>query len=138
MSDLSRIGVAIEADLLEQFDRLIEARGYPSRSEAFRDMIRAEIAREDVETADDAEVVGTVTLVYSHSRRRLGDRLTAMQHEAHHAVVATLHVHLTREYCMEVIVLRGPAGRVRSLADALIATKGVHHGRLTLTTAADL
>jgi len=135
MSELNRIGVAIEADLLEEFDRLIENRGYPSRSEAFRDMIRAEIGREEVETDDDTVVVGTVTLVYSHSQRRLGDRLTAMQHEAHHAVIATLHVHLTHEYCMEVIVLRGAAGRVRALADALIATKGVRHGRLTLTAA---
>ncbi|WP_405233073.1 nickel-responsive transcriptional regulator NikR [Lentisalinibacter salinarum] len=135
MSDLKRIGVAIEADLLEEFDRLIEDRGYPSRSEAFRDMIRSEIGREDVETDDETAVVGTVTLVYSHSQRRLGDRLTAMQHEAHHAVIATLHVHLTHEYCMEVIVLRGAAGRVRALADALIATKGVRHGRLTLTAA---
>lgn len=135
MSELNRIGVAIEADLLEEFDRLIENRGYPSRSEAFRDMIRAEIGREEVETDDETVVVGTVTLVYSHSQRRLGDRLTAMQHEAHHAVIATLHVHLTHEYCMEVIVLRGAAGRVRALADALIATKGVRHGRLTLTTA---
>jgi CopG family nickel-responsive transcriptional regulator len=135
MSELNRIGVAIEADLLEEFDRLIENRGYPSRSEAFRDMIRAEIGREEVETDDDTVVVGTVTLVYSHSQRRLGDRLTAMQHEAHHAVIATLHVHLTHEYCMEVIVLRGAAGRVRALADALIATKGVRHGRLTLTGA---
>lgn len=133
MSGLSRIGVAIEGDLLEEFDRLIESRGYPSRSEAFRDLIRAELARVEVETADDAEVVGTVTLVYSHNQRRLGDRLTAMQHEAHHAVIATLHVHLTREYCMEVIVLKGRAGRVRKLADALIATKGVRHGHLTLT-----
>lgn len=135
MSELNRIGVAIEADLLEEFDRLIENRGYPSRSEAFRDMIRAEIGREEVETDDETVVVGTVTLVYSHSQRRLGDRLTAMQHEAHHAVIATLHVHLTPEYCMEVIVLRGAAGRVRALADALIATKGVRHGRLTLTAA---
>jgi CopG family nickel-responsive transcriptional regulator len=135
MSELNRIGVAIEADLLEEFDRLIENRGYPSRSEAFRDMIRGEIGREEVETDDETIVVGTVTLVYSHSQRRLGDRLTAMQHEAHHAVIATLHVHLTHEYCMEVIVLRGAAGRVRALADALIATKGVRHGRLTLTAA---
>ncbi|MEJ2604793.1 MAG: nickel-responsive transcriptional regulator NikR [Gammaproteobacteria bacterium] len=133
MSELSRIGVTIEHDLLEEFDRLIESRGYPSRSEALRDLVRAELAREEVETADDAEVVGTVTLVYSHSQRRLGDRLTALQHEAHHAVIATLHVHLTREYCMEVIVLKGLAARVRRLADALIATKGVRHGRLTLT-----
>ena len=135
MSELNRIGVAIEADLLEEFDRLIENRGYPSRSEAFRDMIRAEIGREEVETDDETIVVGTVTLVYSHSQRRLGDRLTAMQHEAHDAVIATLHVHLTHEYCMEVIVLRGAAGKVRALADALIATKGVRHGRLTLTAA---
>ena len=71
MSELSRIGVAIEADLLEEFDRLIENRGYPSRSEAFRDMIRAEIGRDEVEADDETVVVGTVTLVFSGIRNGL-------------------------------------------------------------------
>jgi len=133
MSELSRIGVAIDTGLLEKFDRLIAGRGYTNRSEAFRDMIREELVEQSWESPE-SHVVGTVTLVYDHHARLLGDKLTGIQHEYHHSVLSTLHVHLDHDLCLEVIVIRGKAGAVRSLADALISTKGVKHGRLTLTT----
>jgi CopG family transcriptional regulator, nickel-responsive regulator len=132
MPDLSRIGVAIDADLLDQFDNLIAQRGYGSRSEAFRDLIRDALITQSA--ADDrTTVVGTITLVYDHHQRLLSNRLTAAQHEFHHAMLSTLHVHLDHDNCLEVIVVRGPAGEVRRVADLLIAMKGVKHGRLTLT-----
>ena len=134
MSELSRIGVAIDTGLLEKFDRLIAGRGYTNRSEAFRDMIREELVEQSWESPD-SQVVGTVTLVYDHHARLLGEKLTGIQHEYHRSVLSTLHVHLDHDLCLEVIVIRGKAGAVRSLADTLIATKGVKHGRLTLTTA---
>ena len=133
MSELSRIGVAIDTGLLERFDRLIAGRGYTNRSEAFRDMIREELVEQSWESPE-SHVVGTVTLVYDHHARLLGEKLTGIQHEYHHSVLSTLHVHLDHDLCLEVIVIRGRAGAVRSLADALISTKGVKHGRLTLTT----
>ncbi|HEY1183228.1 MAG TPA: nickel-responsive transcriptional regulator NikR [Bryobacteraceae bacterium] len=133
MSELSRIGVAIDAGLLEKFDRLIAGRGYTNRSEAFRDMIREELVEQSWESPE-SQVVGTVTLVYDHHARLLGEKLTGIQHEYHRSVLSTLHVHLDHDLCLEVIVIRGRAGAVRSLADALISTKGVKHGRLTLTT----
>ena len=133
MSELSRIGVAIDAGLLERFDRLISGRGYTNRSEAFRDMIREELVEQSWESPE-SQVVGTVTLVYDHHARLLGEKLTGIQHEYHRSVLSTLHVHLDHDLCLEVIVIRGRAGAVRSLADALISTKGVKHGRLTLTT----
>lgn len=132
MPDLSRIGVAIDADLLEQFDHLIGERGYGSRSEAFRDLIRDALIAQAAES-DATPVVGTITLVYDHHQRMLSDRLTDIQHEHHHAVLSTLHVHLDHDNCLEVIVVRGAAGQVRRVADALISIKGVTHGRLTLT-----
>jgi CopG family transcriptional regulator, nickel-responsive regulator len=133
MSDLSRIGVAIDSALLKRFDELIARRGYTNRSEAFRDLIRDQL----IETAaqlPDSVVVGTVTLVYDHHVRMLSERLTAMQHEAFHNVLSTLHVHLDHDHCLEVLVLRGKASAVRKMAEALISTKGVKHGRLTITT----
>ena len=133
MSELSRIGVAIDAGLLEKFDRLIAGRGYTNRSEAFRDMIREELVEQSWESPE-SQVVGTVTLVYDHHARLLGEKLTGIQHEYHRSVLSTLHVHLDHDLCLEVIVIRGRAGAVRSLADVLISTKGVKHGRLTLTT----
>jgi len=134
MSELSRIGVAIDAGLLDRFDRLIAERGYTNRSEAFRDMIREELVEQSWESPE-SHVVGTVTLVYDHHARLLGEKLTGIQHEYHRSVLSTLHVHLDHDLCLEVIVIRGRAGAVRTLADTLISTKGVKHGRLTLTTA---
>lgn len=138
MSELSRIGVAIDSGLLDKFDHLIAERGYVNRSEAFRDLIRDELIRKATESPD-SNVVGTVTLVYDHHVRMLNDRLMDLQHEYHRSILSTLHVHLDHDNCLEVLVVRGKAGVVQKIADALISTKGVKHGRLTITTsAADL
>ena len=133
MSELSRIGVAIDADLLEKFDKLIAARGYANRSEAFRDLIRDELVERTWETPD-SNVVGTVTLVYDHHVRLLNEKLTDMQHSHFHHILSTLHVHLDHDNCLEVLVVRGKAAQVKKIADALISTKGVKHGRLTITS----
>jgi CopG family transcriptional regulator, nickel-responsive regulator len=133
MSDLSRIGVAIDADLLAKFDQLIESRGYTNRSEAFRDLIRDELV-EQTWQRPDSSVVGTVTLVYDHHVRLLNEKLTDLQHAHFHQILSTLHVHLDHDNCLEVLVVRGKAGQVKKIADALISTKGVKHGRLTITS----
>jgi CopG family nickel-responsive transcriptional regulator len=133
MSALSRIGVAIDSSLLEKFDDLIARQGYTNRSEAFRDLIRDALIEKTTERPDSL-VVGTVTLVYDHHVRMLSDRLTEMQHQHFHAVLSTLHVHLDHDNCLEVLILKGKAATVQKLADALISTKGVKHGRLTITT----
>ena len=138
MADLSRIGVAIDADLLRKFDDLIATRGYSNRSEAFRDLIRAELVEASWQ-APDSQVVGTVTLVYNHHVRLLSEKLNEFQHEHFHNVLSTLHVHLDHDNCLEVLVVRGRASSVKAIADILISTKGVKHGRLTITsTGADL
>jgi CopG family nickel-responsive transcriptional regulator len=131
-AELSRIGVAIPTDLLEQFDRSISLRGYANRSEAFRDLIRDGLIQEKA-AHPQQDVVGTLTLVYDHHVRQLSDRLTGMQHEHHHQIVSTLHVHLDHSHCLEVLVLRGKAEAIRGIADHLIAAKGIHHGKLTIT-----
>jgi CopG family nickel-responsive transcriptional regulator len=133
MSDLSRIGVAIDSDLLAKFDHHIQQRGYTNRSEAFRDLIR-DVLIEKTAEKPDSPVVGTLTLVYDHHVRMLSDRLTAMQHDHFHLVLSTLHVHLDHHNCLEVLILKGKAAAVQKMADALISTKGVMHGRLTITS----
>lgn len=138
MGDLSRIGIALDSGLLKQFDKLIAKRGYTNRSEAFRDMIREDLIEQASEKPDNP-VVGTVTLIYDHHVRMLNEKLTGMQHDHFHQVLSTLHVHLDHHNCLEVIVVRGKAREVKSIADQLISTKGVKHGRLTITsTGADL
>ncbi len=133
MGDLSRIGVAIDSDLLDKFDSLIAQRGYTNRSEAFRDLIRDELVEKAWESPE-SQVVGTVTLVYDHHVRMLSDKLTDIQHHFHRSILSTLHVHLDHDHCLEVLVVRGKSAEVRRVADALISTKGVKHGRLTITT----
>src|SRR5580658_10232062 len=133
MGELSRIGVAIDTDLLRKFDDLIGERGYTNRSEAFRDLIREELIQKSWESPD-SDVVGTVTLVYDHHVRMLNEKLTDMQHDHHHLILSTLHVHLDHDNCLEVLVVRGKARQVQKVAEALISTKGVKHGRLTITT----
>lgn len=133
MGDLSRIGVAIDSELLAKFDSLIGLRGYTNRSEAFRDLIRDELIQKTWESPE-SEVVGTVTLVYDHHVRLLSEKLTGMQHDHHKQILSTLHVHLDHDNCLEVLIVRGQAKIVQQIAEKLISTKGVKHGRLTITT----
>jgi CopG family nickel-responsive transcriptional regulator len=133
MRELSRIGVAIDSDLLDKFDKLIARRGYTNRSEAFRDLIRDELV-EEAWAEPETEVVGTVTLVYNHHVRLLNEKLTDFQHAHFHHILSTLHVHLDHDHCLEVLIVRGKSGEVKRIADALVSTKGVKHGRLTLAS----
>ena len=131
MGDLSRIGVSIDSELLHRFDRLIADRGYENRSEAFRDLIRDRLVGSAV--VANAYVVGAVTLIYDHHTRLLPEKLTDIQHDHHEVIISTLHAHLDHDTCLEVIALRGKSRSVQQLADRLISTKGVQHGRLVMS-----
>lgn len=133
MSELMRFGVSMEARLLKQFDDLIGRKGYRNRSEAVRDLVRNALV-EDRWGRDDEAVVGTVTIVYDHHTRELAEKLTEHQHSHHDAVISALHVHLDTHFCLEVVVVKGTAGEVRRIADELIGTRGVVHGKLVSTT----
>jgi CopG family nickel-responsive transcriptional regulator len=137
MSELVRFGVSMDARLLDMLDELVARRGYDNRSEAIRDLVRGEHVREVWEKGRRS-VVGTLTLVYDHHVPEIGDRLVRLQHDEGDLVHSTMHVHLSHHMCLEVIVLKGRAARVRTLADRLIAARGVKHGRLVATTAEEL
>lgn len=133
MADLSRIGVSLDSELLHRFDSFIAEKGYDNRSEAFRDLIRDRLVGSAVIPAN-AFVVGTVTLIYDHHTRLLPEKLTDLQHEKHELIISNLHAHLDHENCLEVVVLRGKSREVQKLADRLISTKGVQHGRLVMSS----
>jgi len=133
MSELARIGIAIPEELLEEFDKLIARRGYATRSEAVRDLIRKEMV-DEISASPNAEVYGTVTLIYDHHTRLLPERLTELQHQYHAAIMSSVHIHLDHDNCLEAILVRGKSALVQKLANALIATRGVKHGRFMLTT----
>ncbi len=126
-----RFGVSLDADLLEPFDALCAERGYDNRSEAIRDLIRARLVEESWEQGE--ECAGTLSLVYDHHKSDLPKKLTALQHDDHDIIIATLHVHLDHHNCLEVLILKGEPRRVRSLADKLRAVRGVKHGSFSLS-----
>jgi CopG family nickel-responsive transcriptional regulator len=133
MAELTRISISLESALLDAFDKQIDGKGYATRSEAIRDLIRDRLIREEAKHAE-GEQVAVVTLVYDHHARELAARLIDKQHHHHDVVVSSLHVHLGERHCLEVSVLRGPAKEVIHLGDELIATKGVLHGEMVLTS----
>lgn len=133
MGKLTRFGVSLDEELLESFDALCAVKGYSNRSEAIRDLIRKALVAEEWQQAD-GQGAGTLTLVYDHHKNDLARRLTQMQHDEHDIIIATLHVHLDHHNCLEVLILKGEAARVRALADKLISCKGVKHGTFSGTT----
>jgi CopG family nickel-responsive transcriptional regulator len=132
---IERIGISLEAELLAQFDQLIEQKGYVNRSEAVRDLIRDTLVqREWSEAGGSTEQVAVVTLVYDHDSSSLAQKLAHIQHENHRAVVSALHVHMDEHNCLEVLVLRGRAKEVLRMGEGLVSTKGVKYGKLVPAT----
>lgn len=133
MKGVTRFGVSIESDLLERFDKLIHKEGIPNRSEAFRDLIRSRILEE--ETGNTTTLaIGVLSLVYDHHKRDLEDQLTEIQHHHHHQIISTTHVHIDHDRCLEVILLKGPVGLIRKIANELSNPKGVKHSKLDITS----
>ncbi len=133
MPGIARFGVSIDSQLIKKFDALIARKGYTTRSEAIRDMIRDGLVGEEWESAD-RETVGTITIVYNHHTRELEHALTDMQHKSFHQIISSLHVHLDAHNCLEVMVVKGKSREIRKIADRLIGARGVKHGKLTMTT----
>jgi CopG family nickel-responsive transcriptional regulator len=133
---VSRIGVSLAPELLADFDRFIEAKGYETRSKAIADLMREALMREEW-TSGNPEVIGAATVVYDHHTRGLSDKLMEIMHDNHVHVVSTTHVHIDRHRCLEVTILRGRVQKVQELAERLISAKGVLHGKLVLAASED-
>ena len=132
MKGLARVAISIDQKLLDKFDASIEEKGYTNRSEAVRDLMRDWLV--GLEWEADQEVVGTITLVYNHHTRELPDNLNDIQHDYYNNIISNLHVHLDAHNCLEVLVVRGKSSEVKKIADRLIGTRGVVHGKLTTAT----
>lgn len=133
MGTTIRFGVSLDSDLLARFDALCDERGYQTRSEAIRDLIRNTLVQQEWEETK-ADVAATLTLVYDHHKSDLAQRLTDAQHDSHHLIITTLHVHLDHHNCLEVLVLKGSGEEVKAFAQRLISTRGVMFGKLSLAT----
>jgi len=132
-SRIARLGISIPRGLVDAFDALTRGKGYRTRSEAVRDVIRNYLVAQQWEGMR-GQVVGTVTIVYDHETRELTHVLTELQHQFHDAIACTTHVHLDEHNCLEVIVVKGRSDQVRAIADRLISTRGVKHGKLVCST----
>lgn len=132
MATLARFSVSVEEDLLRRFDRLSRAEGYPTRSEAVKDCMRQKLVAR--EWTGGREVAGAVALVYDHHRRALVSRLMAVQHDFSRVIVSVQHVHLDHDHCLELVVVRGAAERIRTLVARLKSVKGLKHTALMMTT----
>jgi CopG family nickel-responsive transcriptional regulator len=131
---LTRFGLAMDDELLTRFGQLVERRGtHANRSEAVRDLVRDALVESEWEDSDE-EIVGTVTMVFDHHASDLSERLDALQHAHHDKIVSSMHIHLDAHNCLEVLVVRGTSAQVRSIANGLLGTKGVKHGKLVPTT----
>jgi CopG family nickel-responsive transcriptional regulator len=128
-SDLVRFGVAVDKPLLDAFDEHLARRGYENRSEALRDLVRAELARDAWDRGEEA--VATISIIYDHHVRELTERLIEIQHKYGDRVISATHVHLDHHHCLEVVLARGPAKVLKRLADHLIAAKGVISGEVS-------
>jgi len=133
MAPITRFGISMNASLLKRFDAFMKRHGYANRSEAVRGLVRDRLVQEEWKD-DGRETVGTITLIYDHHQRDLSEKLISFQHEGHQIVISALHAHLDHHNCLEVLAVKGSASEIQRMADRLIGTRGVKHGKLVMTS----
>ena len=131
MDGVTRIGVSLEPELLREFDETISKKGYVSRSEAIRDLVRDSLAENEWKN-DDEWMVGTIVMVYDHTMTSVGDKLTNLEHDHTTLVKTSVHIHLDHDKCMEILICEGKLGELKNFANEVTSTKGVLRGRLTM------
>jgi CopG family transcriptional regulator, nickel-responsive regulator len=131
MTDLTRLSFSIENTLFNKLEKLVKDKGYNNRSEFIRDMIRDQLVTQEWNN-NQQEVVGTITLIYDHHKRELSNKLTEVQHSHHEVVLTSTHVHLTKEICAEMIMVKGSPKQVKTLSDTLKQQRGVLHSGLIM------
>ena len=132
MSNLERLSFSIEQPLADRLANLVRQSGYANRSEFIRDLIRSQLVKQEWQR--NHEVVGTITLIFDHHVRGLTEKLVELQHHHHTAILASTHVHLDQHLCVETLMVRGKAGRVRQIADMMRRPKGVLHSELSMSS----
>jgi CopG family nickel-responsive transcriptional regulator len=131
---MDRFTISLDENLATAFDELIKNRGYATRSEAVRDILRTHLQRSREQQDAKGACVGNLSYVYNHHERELSERLTSIQHAHHDLTISTMHAHLDHEQCIETVMLKGPVEQVREFAQEVIAERGVRHGLLNLVS----
>ncbi len=120
-------------DLLDKFDAFIKRRGYVSRSEAIRMLIRDALIEDTISTDPGSEVFGTITMIYDHEVKGITEKITHVQHAYHGEIRSAVHVHVDRRNCLEVVIFHGKAKKMRKLVDELSGIKGVKNVKFVFT-----
>ncbi len=131
--ELYRFGVSMEQSLIDKFDNYLSKRGYYNRSEAIRDLVRDLLAKEKVEVKN-AVVFGIVSFIYDHHQRELEDKITTFQHENYKSIISTTHIHIDQDNCLEVIIMKDKAKKIKQISDEIFALKGVKSGQLSFVS----
>jgi CopG family nickel-responsive transcriptional regulator len=129
MGRITRFAVSLDEELLERFDEYIKKKGYTTRSEAVRDLIRNALV--ELAVGEDREVFGTITVVYDH-HDEVSEKITEIEHSFLQHIISTMHIHIDEKHCLETIALRGKASVIKKLADRILTLKGVKHGKLAV------
>ncbi len=132
MTEMDRISISLPSKLLKEFDEIIAERGYASRSEAIRDAIRDYIIKHKWIHSLEGERAGSISVIYNHHASDVMEKITEIQHNYTDIIVATLHLHLDHDHCLETILVRGDAKKIRELTDRLTALKGVKQVKLSV------
>ncbi|PTR05238.1 CopG family transcriptional regulator [Nitrosospira sp. Nsp5] len=127
---MERLTISLDTQLSKQFDDLMDARGYTNRSEAMRDLIREKLETERLKDWNEGHCVATLSYIYNHHENDLANRIAAVQHDNHDLILSSMHVHMDHSDCLEVAILRGPVGQVKSFANLVMSARGVRHGKL--------
>ena len=135
MEGVTRIGVSLEPDLLTEFDKIIAKKGYVSRSEAIRDLVRDSLAENEWKN-DKEYMCGVITMIYDHDTTGLSEKITEIQHNSIEDIRTTIHMHLDHDRCMEVIALEGELGKLKQITNDLGSLKGVLRCKLTMASKA--
>ena len=131
---VSRISMSLPETLLCDLDRMVEERGFDSRSQAIADMLYQSLVEHKSDVGQDV-MVGVVTLFYDNSVAGLQKQLADLQFRHIAEVISSLHVHLMHNQTMEVILVQGPAQQLRVIADEMTSRRGVISGKMHLIAA---
>jgi CopG family nickel-responsive transcriptional regulator len=129
---MQRVTVTLDDELMDQLDQIIADRGYQNRSEAIRDLARSGILQASEVEDSKKDCVAALVYTYDHNVRELAKRLTQNFHDHSDMSLASMHVHLDHDQCMEINILKGNSGAVRHFAEHVIAERGVRHGRVVV------
>lgn len=127
---MERFTISLEDQLAKQFDQFIQDLGYSNRSEAIRDLIRQRLEAERLNQPEQGDCVASLSYVYNHHESELAGRITSASHEHHDLTLASMHVHLDHDNCLEIAILRGPINNVQTFANTVTSVRGVRHGNL--------